>query len=48
MIYTYSTINEKAISTSSEKFIEIETNNLQALEKHLTELPNCNKTPMYR
>ena len=42
MIYTYSTIKEKAISTSDKKCIEIETNNRQVLETFLTELRNCN------
>ena len=42
MIYTYSTLQERAASTSHKKHIEIETNNCQALELFITKLRNCN------
>ena len=42
MIYTYSTLQERAASTSHKKHIEIETNNRQALELFITKLRNCN------
>ena len=42
MIYTYSTLQERAASTSHKKHIEIETNNRQALELFITKLRNYN------
>ena len=42
MIYTYSTLQERAASTSHKKHIEIETNNRQALELFITKLRYCN------
>ena len=42
MIYTYSTLQERAASTSHKKHIEIETNNRQALKLFITKLRNCN------
>ena len=42
IIYTYSTLQERAASTSHKKQIEIETNNRQALELFITKLQNCN------
>ena len=42
MIYTYSTLQERAASTSHKKHIEIETNSRQALELFITKLRNCN------
>ena len=42
MIYTYSTLQERAAPTFHKKHIEIEINNRQALELFLTKLRNCN------
>ena len=42
MIYTYSTLQERAAPTLHKKHIEIETNNRQAVEFFKTKLRNCN------
>ena len=42
MIYTYSTLQERAAPTFHKKHIEIEISNCQALELFLTKLQNCN------
>ena len=42
MIDMYSTLQERAASTSHKKHIEIETNNRQALELFITKLRNYN------
>ena len=42
MIYTYNTTQIKSTSTSSKKFIEVETNNRQAMDRFLIQLRECN------
>ena len=42
MIYTYNTTQIKSTSTSSKKFIEVETNNRQAIDRFLIQLRECN------
>ena len=42
MIYTYNTTQIKSTSTSSKKFIEVETNNRQAMDRFLIQLRKCN------
>ena len=42
MIYTYNTTQIKSTSTSSYKFIEVETNNRQAMDRFLIQLRECN------
>ena len=42
MIYKYNTTQIKSTSTSSKKFIEVETNNRQAMERFLIQLRECN------
>ena len=42
MIYTYNNTQIKSTSTSSKKFIEVETNNRQAMDRFLIQLRECN------
>ena len=42
MIYTYNTTQIKSTSTSSKKFIEVGTNNRQAMDRFLIQLRECN------
>ena len=42
MIYTYNTTQIKSTSTSSKEFIEVETNNRQAMDRFLIQLRECN------